>query len=139
MTCANNLTIKMNNKAAATAAMATIKNVLATTSIKEPREGNFAEIADWLMVKKNTISGLAGMWVDTWELLIPEILKALAAQGNKFSGDNHWSSDYDSEYYQLHTAGFLNVWRTAGKGNHSVHRPKTGYCGRPVWHPWREV
>ena len=101
MTCANNLTIKMNNKAAATAAMATIKNVLATTSIKEPREGNFAEIADWLMVKKNTISGLAGMWVDTWELLIPEILKALAAQGNKFSGDNHWYSDHDSEYWQF--------------------------------------
>ena len=29
MTCANVLTIKMNNKAAATAAMATVKNVLA--------------------------------------------------------------------------------------------------------------
>ena len=101
MTCANNLTIKMNNKAAATAAMATVKNVLATTSIKEPREGKFDEIADCLKIKKNTISAFTGMWVDTWELLIPEILKELAAQGNKFSGDNHWYSDHDSEYWQF--------------------------------------
>ena len=60
MTCANVLTIKMNNKAAATAAMATVKNVLATTSIKEPRKGKFAEIADCLKIKKNTISAFKG-------------------------------------------------------------------------------
>jgi hypothetical protein len=101
MTCANNLTIKMNNKAAATAAVAAAKNVLATTSIKEPHKGEFAKLSDCLMVKKNTISGLAGIWVDTCELILPEILKAIAAQGNKFSGNNYWESDYDTEYWEF--------------------------------------
>ena len=51
----NELTIAMNNKKAATAAMAAAKNVLTTTAIEEYCEGEFAEFADSLLVKKNEV------------------------------------------------------------------------------------
>ena len=51
----NELTIAMNNKTAATAAMAVAKNVLTTTSIEEYCEGEFAGFADSLLVKKNEV------------------------------------------------------------------------------------
>ena len=101
----NELTISMNNKKAATAAMAVAKNVLTTTSIEEYCEGEFAGFADSLLVKKNEVLCDGAVWYEAYELILPEILKAIAAQGNKFSGDNHWSSDYDSEYWQFNFDG----------------------------------
>ena len=74
----NELTIAMNNKTAATAAMAAAKNVLTTTSIEEYCEGEFAEFADSLLVKKNEVrcADEAAIWGDTYELVLPEIYKA---------------------------------------------------------------
>ena len=68
----NELTIAMNNKKAATAAMTTAKNVLTTTSIEEYCKGEFTEFADSLLVKKNEVrsTGLAGVWGDTYELVL---------------------------------------------------------------------
>ena len=99
----NELTIAMNNKEAATAAMTTAKNVLTTTSIEEYCKGEFTEFADSLLVKKNEVrsTGLAGVWGDTYELVLPEILKAIAAQGNEFHGKSYWESTYDSEYWDF--------------------------------------
>ena len=99
----NELTITMNNKKAATAAMAVAKNVLTTTSIEEYCEGEFAGFADSLLVKKNEVrsTGLAGVWSDTYELVLPEILKAIAAQGNEFCGRSFWDSTYDTEWWKF--------------------------------------
>ena len=52
----NELTITMNNKKAATTALAVAKNVLTTTSIEEYKMGEFANFADTLHVKKNEVS-----------------------------------------------------------------------------------
>lgn len=99
----NELTITMNNKTAATAAMAAAKNVLTTTSIEEYCEGEFAEFADSLLVKKNEVccADEAAIWGDTYELVLPEILKAIAAQGNEFHGSSYWYSDYDTEWWEF--------------------------------------
>ena len=99
----NELTISMNNKKAATAAMAAAKNVLTTTSIEEYCEGEFAEFADSLLVKKNEVrcADEAAIWGDTYELVLPEILKAIAAQGNEFHGNSYWYSDYDTENWEF--------------------------------------
>ena len=95
----NELTISMNNNTAATAAMAAAKNVLATTSIEEDCKGEFAEFADSLLVEKHEVrcAEEAAVWGDTYELVLPEILKAIAAQGNEFRGNSYWYSDYDTE------------------------------------------
>ncbi len=99
----NELTITMNNKKAATAAMATAKTILTTSSIDEYKVGEFANFAESLLVKKNEMrsTGLAGVWSDTYELVLPEILKAIAAQGNEFRGNSFWNSTYDSEYWEF--------------------------------------
>ena len=99
----NELTITMNNKKAATAAMAVAKNVLTTTSIEEYCEGEFAGFADSLLVKKNEVrcADEAAIWGDTYEQVLPEILKAIAAQGNEFHGDSYWYSDYDTEWWEF--------------------------------------
>lgn len=99
----NELTISMNNKKAATAAMAVAKNVLTTTSIEEYCEGEFAGFADSLLVKKNEVlcDGDGAVWYEAYELILPEILKAIAAQGNEFHGRSLWNSTYDSEYWEF--------------------------------------
>ena len=60
----NELTITMNNKKAATAAMAAAKNVLTTTSIEEDCKGEFAGFADSLLVEKNEVrcADEAALW-----------------------------------------------------------------------------
>ena len=99
----NELTIAMNNKTAATAAMAAAKNVLTTTSIEEYCEGEITKFADSLLVKKNEVrcADEAAIWGDTYELVLPEILKAIAAQGNEFHGNSYWYSDYDTERWEF--------------------------------------
>ena len=99
----NELTIAMNNKKAATAAMAAAKNVLTTTAIEEYCEGEFAEFADSLLVKKNEVrcADEAAIWGDTYELVLPEILKAIAAQGNECCGRSFWDSTYDTEWWKF--------------------------------------
>ena len=99
----NELTISMNHKKAATAAMEAAKNVLNTTSIEEYREGEITEFADSLLVKKNEVrcADEAAIWGDTYELVLPEILKAIAAQGNEFHGNSYWYSDYDTEWWEF--------------------------------------
>ena len=99
----NELTISMNNENAATAAMAAAKNVLTTTSIEEDCKGEFAGFADSLLVSENEVrcADEAAVWGDTYELVLPEILKAIAAQGNEFRGNSYWYSDYDSEWWEF--------------------------------------
>ena len=99
----NELTISMNNKKAATAAMAVAKNVLTTTSIEEYCEGEFAGFADSLLVKKNEVlcDGDGAVWYEAYELILPEILKAIATQGNEFHGKSYWYSDYNTEYWEF--------------------------------------
>ncbi len=99
----NELTIAMSDKTAATAAKAAAKNVLNTTSIEEYCEGELAKFADSLMVRKNEVRCKrdAAVWGDTYELVLPEILKAIAAQGNEFHGKSYWYSDYDTEWWEF--------------------------------------
>ena len=84
----NELTIAMNNKKAATAAMAAAKTVLTTTSIEEYCEGEFAQFANCLMVTDNEVccTDEASVRCETYELVLPEILKAIADQGYEFHG-----------------------------------------------------
>ena len=99
----NELTIAMSDKTAATAAKAAAKNVLNTTSIEEYCEGELAKFADSLMVRKNEVRCKrdAAVWGDTYELVLPEILKAIAAQGNEFCGRSFWDSTYDTEWWKF--------------------------------------
>ena len=99
----NKLTITMNTNTAATVAMAAAKNILTTTSIEEYKKGEFASFADCLHVKKNEVCtiGEANVWYESYELVLTEILKAIAAEGNEFRGNSYWDSTYDSEYWEF--------------------------------------
>ena len=93
----NELTITMNTNTAATAAMMTAKEILANTSIEEYYKGEFAQFADCLVVTENEVSctDKAAVRWESYELVLPEILKAIAAQGNAFYGSSCWDSTYD--------------------------------------------
>ena len=97
------LTITMNDKKAAMAAKAAAKKVLTTTSIEEYKKGEFVNFADCLHVKKNEVCcvGDGAVWHETYELVLPEILKAIAAQGNEFCGRSFWDSTYDTEWWKF--------------------------------------
>ena len=97
------LTITMNDKKAAMAAKAAAKKVLTTTSIEEYKKGEFVNFADCLHVKKNEVCcvGDGAVWHETYELVLPEILTAIAAQGNEFHGNSYWYSDYDTERWEF--------------------------------------
>ena len=99
----NELTITMNTNTAATAAMMTAKEVLANTTIKEYNKGEFAKFASCLMVAESKVNCADGAAVhyESYELVLPEILKAIAAQGNEFSGKSFWYSDYDTECWEF--------------------------------------
>lgn len=103
MYCANELVITMNNETAATAAMIAAKNTLTTTSIEEFVKGEFVKFANSLLVEKNEVrcTGDAAIWGDTYELILPEILKAVASLGNEFHGSGEWDSDYDTEDWKF--------------------------------------
>ena len=93
----NELTITMNTNTAATAAMMAAKEILANTAIEEYYKGEFAEFANCLMVAENKVSctDKAAVRWESYELVLPEILKAIAAQGNEFCGRSFWDSTYD--------------------------------------------
>ena len=93
----NELTITMNTNRTATAAMMTAKEILANTSIEEYYKGEFAKLANCLVVTENEVnySDEAAVYCESYELVLPEILKAIAAQGNKFCGSSRWDSTYD--------------------------------------------
>ena len=93
----NELTITMNTNTAATAAMMTAKEILANTSIEEYCEGEFAQFANCLMVTDNEVccTDEASVRCETYELVLPEILKAIADQGYEFHGNSYWDSTYD--------------------------------------------
>jgi len=99
----NELTITMKNKMTAETAIHAAKEALITTSIKEYCNGEFAKFADSLFVKENAIycGDEAAVYDDSYELVLPEILKAIAAQGNEFSGKSYWYSDYDTEWWEF--------------------------------------
>ena len=99
----NELTITMKNKMTAETAIHAAKEALITTAIKEYCNGEFAKFADSLFVKKNAIhcGDEAAIYGDSYEQVLPEILKALAAQGNEFSGNSYWYSDYDTEWWEF--------------------------------------
>ena len=99
----NELTITMNTNTAATAAMMTAKEVLTNTSIEEYCKGEFAKLANCLVVTENEVnySDEAAVHCESYELVLVEILKALAAQGNEFSGNSYWYSDYDTEWWEF--------------------------------------
>ncbi len=97
----NELTITMNTNTAATSAMMTVKEVLANTSIDEYYKGEFANFANCLVVTENEVSctdGAAVHW-ESYELVLTEILKAIATQGNEFYGSSHWNSIYDFAWW----------------------------------------
>jgi len=99
----NELTITMNTNTAATAAMMTAKEILANISIEEYYKGEFAEFANCLMVAENEVSctdEAAVSW-ESYELVLPEILKAIAAQGNVFYGSSYWNSAYDTAWWEF--------------------------------------
>ena len=93
----NELTITMSTNTAATAAMMAAKEILANTAIEEYYKGEFAEFANCLMVAENKVSctDKAAVRWESYELVLPEILKAIAAQGNEFCGRSFWDSTYD--------------------------------------------
>ena len=93
----NELTITMNTNTAATAAMMTAKEVLANTTIKEYNKGEFAKFASCLMVAESKVNcaDRAAVYCESYELVLVEILKALATQGNEFCGSSRWDSTYD--------------------------------------------
>ena len=99
----NKLTIAMNNKKAATAAMAAAKTVLTTTSIEEYCEGEFAQFANCLMVTDAEVccTDEASVRCETYELVLPEILKAIADQGYEFHGNSYWDSTYDTAWWEF--------------------------------------
>ena len=99
----NKLTIAMNNKKAATAAMAAAKTVLTTTSIEEYCEGEFAQFANCLMVTDAEVccTDEASVRCETYEQVLPEILKAIADQGYEFHGNSYWDSTYDTAWWEF--------------------------------------
>ena len=103
----NELTITMNTNTAATAAMMTAKEVLTNTSIEEYCKGEFAKFATCLVVTENEVSCTAGAAVhcESYELVLVEILKALATQGNEFYGSSHWNSTYDFAWWNFSFVG----------------------------------
>ena len=90
----NELTITMNTNTDATIAMMTAKEILANTSIEEYCEGEFAQFANCLMVTDNEVccTDEASVRCETYELVLPEILKAIADQGYEFHGNSYWDS-----------------------------------------------
>lgn len=96
----NELTIAMNNN---TAAMMTAKEILANTSIEEYCKGEFAQFANCLKVTGNEISCTdeASVRCETYELVLPEILKAIADQGYEFHGNSYWDSTYDTAWWEF--------------------------------------
>jgi hypothetical protein len=124
----NELTITMNTNTAATKALAAAKNVLTTTSIEEYYKGEFAEFANCLIVTENEVNcteGAAIHW-DSYEHGLPEILKAIAAEGNEFYGSSRWDSTYDYAWWEFSFDGKeLNVTSTY----HSIdEEPKCQEC-----------
>ena len=99
----NELTIAMKNKTIAASALLAAKEILATTAIEEYCKGEFAKFADSLFVKENEIScgDEAAVYGDSYELVFPEILKAIASMGNEFNGKSFWDSDYDTEWWEF--------------------------------------
>ena len=99
----NELTITMNTNTAATAAMMTAKEILANTSIEEYCEGEFAQFANCLMVTDNEVccTDEASVRCETYELVLPEILKAIADQGYEFHGNSYWDSTYDTAWWEF--------------------------------------
>ena len=99
----NELTITMNTNTAATIAMMTAKEILANTSIEEYCEGEFAQFANCLMVTDNEVccTDEASVRCETYELVLPEILKAIADQGYEFHGNSYWDSTYDTAWWEF--------------------------------------
>ena len=99
----NELTITMNNKKAATAAVMAAKEILTNTSIEEYYKGEFTEFANCLMIAENKVrcTDKAAVRWESYELVLPEILKAIATQGNEFNGSSSWNSCYDSECWEF--------------------------------------
>ena len=99
----NELTITMNTNTAATAAMMTAKEILANTSIEEYCKGEFAKFANDLVVTENEVSCTDGAAVhcESYALVLPEILKAIATQGNEFYGCSYWNSTYDMARWEF--------------------------------------
>ena len=90
----NELTITMKNKMTAKSALLAAKETLSTTTIAEYCEGEFAKFADSLFVKENEIhcGDEAAVYGDSYGVVFPEILKAIAIQGIEFSGKSFWYS-----------------------------------------------
>ena len=99
----NELTITMNTNTAATAAMMTAKQILANTTIEEYYKGEFAEFANCLIVTENKVSctDKAAVRWESYELVLPEILKAIATEGNEFCGSSYWDSTYDYAWWEF--------------------------------------
>ena len=99
----NELTITMKNKMTAKSALLAAKETLSTTTIAEYCEGEFAKFADSLFVKENEIhcGDEAAVYGDSYGVVFPEILKAIAIQGIEFSGKSFWYSDYDTERWEF--------------------------------------
>ena len=93
----NELTITMNTNVAATTAMMTAKEILANTSIEEYYKGEFAKFANCLVITENEVccTDEAAVHCESYELVLVEILKAIAIQGNEFCGSSRWDSSYD--------------------------------------------
>ncbi len=99
----NELTITMNTNTAATAAMMTAKEILTNTSIEEYYTGEFARFANCLVSTENKVSCTdeAAVHCESYELVLVEILKAIASQGNEFYGISHWNSCYDYAWWEF--------------------------------------
>ena len=99
----NELTITMNTNTAATAAMMTAKEILANAAIEEYYKGEFAEFANCLMVAENKVrcTDKAAVRWESYELVLPEILKAIATQGSAFYGSSYWDSTYDYAWWEF--------------------------------------
>lgn len=98
-----NFSMKMVNESEAVKAIAIAKKVLSNTTIKEDLEGQFAELADSLYINEDNqiVVDYAGVYIDSYEAILPEILKAIAAEGIKFCGKSYWDSTYDSEFFEF--------------------------------------
>lgn len=101
-----NATIKTSKEQVAKA-YEIAKNTITATTIPEDYKGLFAEMENALCVFDDEIKiiEVGGIYWDTCEKILPEILCAIASSGIPFTGSADWYSAYDTEYFTFSSDG----------------------------------
>ena len=124
--------VQMSNKSAADKALEIVKREIARCAITEEYWGQHIDLANSLIIRKNSLisnSDEIGFRRESFDVVLTDILKAIATEGLTFEGSAKWDSTYDWESFDYAFNGFQMYITT---NYHSFdNEPICGECDEP--------